>query len=221
MTKRQLKGGPLHRRELLIALAAVGVLSPALRAGAASLPPRLRELLNEFRKCPGLEADFEEEKNIVLLAAPLKSSGKVYFHPPHSLARVVEKPRRSHLVLKGNKIVVIEDKVRREVDLSDKPALRGLISSLLSVLAGDEKKLLADYESHFVEEGAGGWRLQLTPRDASLKRLVRLLSFAGKDLELSELRVMETSGDETITRFSKVNTRRRFSAGEIRTIFEI
>lgn len=221
MTERLRDLVRLRRRQLLLALFALGATSRISSANASALPARLRELLSGFRKCPGLEADFDEEKNIVLLAAPLKSSGKVYFHPPHSLARIVGKPRRSHLVIKGRKIIIKEDNIRKEVDLSDKPALRGLISSLLHILAGNEDKLVADYETHFVEEGATGWRLGLVPREPSLKRLVRSLSFAGKELELSELRVEESSGDETITRFSNVNAKRRFSNTEIRKIFEI
>ncbi len=211
----------LRRRLFLSSLSALalGIFSRA--ASASNLPAQLRKLLADFRACPGLEAEFEEEKNIVLLAAPLLSSGTIYFHPPHSMARVMKKPERSHLVVSKNKIVVKEGNVRKEVDLSDKPALSGLVQSLLHVLSGDEKKLVSDFDVHFSEEGAGGYRLQLIPKDPDLRRLVKSLHFSGKGLALTELRVKEASGDETVTRFSKVNAKRRFSKEEIRKIFEI
>lgn len=190
-------------------------------AHANALPARLRALLSDFRKCPGISADFSEEKNIVLLSAPLKASGKIYFHPPHSLARVVESPRKSHVVVTGKKIIIKEDNVRKEVDFSDKPALRGLISSLLHILAGDAERLTADYEAQFVEEGVAGWRLVLIPKKEELRRLVASLTFSGKALKLSELRVKEANGDETVTRFSNVNEKRKFTKAEVAQYFEI
>lgn len=214
------------RRQALLALGTVLVPGTVVFTGAlpsaraSTVPARLRELLGAFRKCPGLEARFSEEKTIALLAAPLKSSGKVYFYPPKSLARIVEKPRRSHLVLKGAKIIVREDKDRREIDFSDKPALRGLIGSLLHILTGDEERLAADYHVHF-EEDSAGWRLELKPKPESLRKLVSGLSFSGRELKLLDLRVKEASGDETVTRFSEVNEKRTFSAAEIKEYFEI
>lgn len=213
--------GILPRRHVLAGLLGLTYSSFLRDAGASPLPARLRELLGDFRKCPGLEAQFLEEKNIILLAAPLKSSGKVYFHPPHSLARIVEKPRPSHMVVKAAKIIVKEGNVRKEVDFSDKPAMRGLISGLLHILAGDEERLVADYEPHFSEEGSAGWRLRLEPKQAALRRLIASLAFSGKGLKLSELRVKEANGDETVTRFSNVNEKRKFTKPEIKQYFEI
>lgn len=188
---------------------------------AKALPPYLSELLAAFRKCPGLSADFIEEKHIVLLGAPLKSSGRIYFHPPYHIARVTEKPNKSHLVVSGKKIVVKEGNSRKEVDLSDKPALRDLIGSLLHLLSGDEQQLRANYEVNFRQEKSTEWHLVLFPRNSAVKKLVESFSFAGSGIVLRELRVKEKNGDESITRFSSVNTERKFSAKEIAQIFEI
>lgn len=190
-------------------------------SSTSKLAPALGELLAKFRKCKGLSADYEEEKNIALLAVPLKSSGRVYFHPPSSLARITEKPKKSHLVIRGERIVVKEGNVRREVDLSDKPALRGLIGSLLHLLSGNEEKLLADYDTHFAEEGADSWRLELVPKSAEVRSMVESFRMKGDGLKLRELTIKETNGDETITRFSKVDTNRKFTEAEIARIFEI
>lgn len=224
----------ISRRKALVAFGTFAVTS-ALRdfggeardfgagipeARASALPARLRELLAAFGKCPGLEARFSEEKMIALLAAPLKSSGKVYFYPPKSLARIVEKPRRSHLVVQGAKIIVREGSERREVDFSDKPALRGLIGSLLHILAGNEQRLEADFHAAFKED-ASGWHLELKPKQEALRKLVTALAFSGKDLRLSELRIKEANGDETVTHFSEVNEKRTFSPAEIKEYFEI
>jgi outer membrane lipoprotein-sorting protein len=212
------------RRRLLSSGATALVLLAGLSsisARARATPPNLSELLSAFRKCPGLSADFQEDKRIQLLAAPLKSSGRIYFHPPHRIARVTEKPHKSHLVVSGKKIVVKEDGARREVDLSDKPALRELIGSLLHLLAGDEQKLLSDYEVSFRQQDGALWHLQLIPKNPIVKKLVESFSFSGQGIVLHELRVKEKNGDESITRFSSVDTRRKFSPVEIAQIFEI
>jgi outer membrane lipoprotein-sorting protein len=213
--------GAIPRRALLTAFVGFAFASASGSARAAALPARLRELLTQFQSCPGLEAQFSEEKNIVLLSAPLRSSGKIYFRPPQSLARITDKPRVSHVVVNDQKIVVKEDKVRKEIDFSDKPALAGLIGSLLRVLAGDAERLAADYSAEFSEEGTVGWRLRLVPKKADLARLIEALTFLGKDLKLSELRVKEANGDETVTRFSNVNEKRKFTPAEVKQYFEI
>src|SRR5262249_34114382 len=66
--------------------------APVAAAGAAAAPPTLAALLEGFRTMPGFEARFEEEKTLALLAAPLKSRGRLYFAPPATLLRRVEAP---------------------------------------------------------------------------------------------------------------------------------
>lgn len=194
--------------------ASAGTSNPALPAG-------LKQLLDKFKAMSGLSADFKEEKHIALLAAPLYSSGTVYFHPPHSLARIVTQPQASHLVLTGKRIVVKDKDGRHEVDMSDKPALQGLINSLLHVLSGNEESLVSAYKIHFVDAGKGTWSLTLTPKSRSVRGMIKSFTLAGEALKLSELRVKEASGDETITRFSNVNEKRQFTRDEIRRLFEI
>lgn len=214
-----------------VAFAAVSLSSLVWITNAPAEPPTprtitspseaLERLLSEFRKVPGISADFEEEKRIALLKTPLKSSGTVYFHPPHSLARVVKKPRASHLVVDGKRIVVKEEGVRKEVDLSDKPALRALVNSLLHVLSGEKKRLLADYNVDFEGRADGNWKLEMEPKNSDLKNLVTTFTFRGTGLTLSELRILEATGDETITKFSNVDTARKFTTKEISRIFDI
>lgn len=181
----------------------------------------LTKLLAEFAKSPGVSAKFDDEKKIALLKAPLRSSGQVYFHPPHSLARVVTKPRKSHLVIKADRIIVKENGVRKEVDLSDKPTLRALVKSLLQVLAGDRQALLENYEATFEGQADAEWKLLLTPKNANLKNMVHSFSFKGTRIILSELTVSEASGDSTTTKFSAVNVARKFTSEEIARFFDI
>jgi hypothetical protein len=219
----------MPRRALLSLLGAATLVLRARPALADQPKPRtiqrpseaLKKLLAEFKRVPGIAADFEEKKHIALLKTPLESSGKVYFHPPQSLARLVEKPRPSHLVISGRRIVVKEDGVRREVDLSDKPALRALINSLLHVLSGNREQLLRDYEAQFEGTSDTTWKLVLLPRNNDLKNLVQSFTFEGDSLVLSRLRVLEASGDETVTKFSNVDTARKFSTEEIARFFDI
>lgn len=226
---------PIPRRVIvsLVGGAALVLAAPVIlttpTAFAAEPKPRaierpteaLAKLLAAFKRVPGISADFQEEKHIALLKTPLESSGKVYFHPPSSLARLVEKPRRSHLVISGRRIVVKEDGVRKEVDLSDKPALRALINSLLHVLSGNREQLLADYEAEFEGSSDAAWKLVLTPKKADLKSLVQSFTFEGDGLVLGRLRVLEATGDETRTKFLNVDTARKFSAEEIARFFDI
>lgn len=191
---------------------------------AAAAPPssvQFQALLTSFRQSPGIEAHFEEKKSIALLAVPLTQSGLVLFQAPSSLARIVEKPTPSHVVLRGDRIVARDGSGRRSLDLSDKPALRALVGSLQHLLAGNESQLLDNYGVTMTGQAAQDWTLVLVPLKSELKKMLQSLSLEGNGISISNLKVLEANGDVTSTRFSRVNTQRRFSPDEVKRYFAI
>jgi hypothetical protein len=212
----------LSRRHLLALAPLTALAVRALPASAAASPEaEFRDLLVEFRKCPGIEADFEEEKQIALLAAPLKQSGVIYFRAPSSLARIVTHPTRSHVVLKGSRIIAQDDGGRRTVDLSDKPALRALIGSLQHLLSGDEERLLSSYAVEMKGSATKDWTAVLRPRTSELRKMINAFTLSGRAVAIATLKVEENNGDVSSTRFTRVNTRRVFTPEEVLRTFEI
>jgi outer membrane lipoprotein-sorting protein len=176
-------------------------------------------LLAAFRKSPGVSARFVEEKHIALLKKPLKSEGSIYFLAPGKLARIVDSPKPSKILLEGDELRISDGKGVRLVDLSKNAAVAALVRSFVNLLHGDRAALEKDFSVKLTSSSGGGFSLRLVPKAAPLNQLVTSIEVVGKGLVLSEMTVSEASGDQTITRFSDVNTDRRYSEDEKKTLF--
>ena len=83
---------------LVVAGATVVVPVPAPSSARAEVTITRAELLERFRKVPGLYARFREEKRMALLAQPLVNEGTLHFHRG-KLARHTKRPVKSSVVM--------------------------------------------------------------------------------------------------------------------------
>lgn len=183
-------------------------------------PPSLESLFARVARLPGLEARFEEERRLALLAAPLRSEGRIYFAPPARLLRRTEKPLASVVLLDGDRLWFGDAKGKTGLELGASPVLRAFVESFTDVLSGDLEGLRERYELRFEPAEGGAWSLVLTPRVASLAQLLARIEVRGVDVRVSEVRVVEARGDETVTRFSEMNVDRRFGSDELARLFD-
>lgn len=182
----------------------------------------LEDLFARIAKFPGLEARFEEERRLALLAKPLRSEGRLYFLPPGRLTRRTEAPIPSVMILDGSKLWFGDDAGSRAVALDTNPGLRAFVSGLTNVFAGDLPALKQDYDLRFAPPDATGtWELTLTPGREDLAKLLARIGIRGQDVHVLEVRVIEAGGDETRTRFFDVDPDRRFSAEERARLFDV
>jgi outer membrane lipoprotein-sorting protein len=196
--------------------------SLALLGSASADAPSLESLVASFAAMPGLAARFHEEKQLSLLQAPLLSEGVLYFAPPDRLVRHVEKPAPSTLLLRGDELVLGTAADQHAIDLASQPAVRSFVDAFRLVLAGDLPRLRALYEIAFRRtDGGDGWQIQLAPRDERLAGAIRSIDVAGAGPALREVRVVQSNGDATTTRFSDVDRNRHFSAAELEALFRI
>lgn len=222
----------------VFAIASVGAVESA-RADDALAPPTLAALLAGFRTMPGFEARFEEEKTLALLAAPLMSRGRLFFSPPGTLLRRVERPN-PHDILIDDHVVRIatpqsadagtgapggaSPRARRieTIDLARRADVRPLVESMLWIFSGDLAELESVYAIDYrvLEPVASGrWQLRLAPRREPLSRLIRELAIFGHRHGADRLEITETSGDRTTTRILDANPARRFAEGELERLF--
>jgi hypothetical protein len=209
-----------------VALGAVGP-GPALAADArdAGAPISLDALLTRFRAMPGLYARYREEKRIALLAAPLVGEGTVHYAPPRRIARHARTPSPSSVVFDGALLRFGDTHGEQRIDVGANPVVRAFIETFLDVLAGDRSSL----ERTFVVAFHGGdaahpgerWDLSLVPRDPSLLAVLREVRLAGQGTTVSEMRILEATGDEGITTFSDVDPAHRYSADEAARVFRV
>lgn len=211
------------RRRLLgwLLCAALPCAATALPARAEGGPAELDVLLARLANVPGVSAHFREEKKLALLTLPLVSEGELAFTRPPTLVRRVTLPEPSSMLLREGRLETWDASGKRTLDLSAYPGARILAESFLQVLAGNRAELARNYDMRMSGSLKAGWALTLTPKVKALAQLVRELSVEGTDLTLKSLRIIEASGDVSTTQFSAVDTQRRFSAEERRTIFSL
>jgi len=192
---------------------------------AEPTPPAttLDTLLAAFRAAPGVEAHFTEQKNIAMLAAPLESDGVIYYQRPGVLARYVMHPRESFQIIDPKRVRMGDAQHSETLDLSAKPQVRVFVESFVTLLSGDQAALAKTYTIAFtpaIEAHPERWRLQLTPKLAPLDKVIASITLTGSGIVLSEMRVLEKGGDETITTFTSVNTKRSFTNDEKAKLFK-
>lgn len=205
---------------LMVAIRAVAIdaNTPAVTPVALSLDA----LLSAFKQMQGLDARFEEEKTLALLAVPLRSSGRLYFAAPSSLLRRVEEPRPQDILLVEDRVRISDASSEQIIDLAGRPEVEPLVKSILWIFTGDRAALEAAYRIDYQasdDAGDARWLIGLTPRKAPLSDLLRELRIAGRGLAADRLELIETSGDRTITSISEVNPERVFEPEERRALF--
>jgi hypothetical protein len=209
------------------AFAAALVLSAPPDAPAkadAAAPSTLDALLQGFQGMPGLEARFEEEKHVALLAAPLTSRGRLYFAPPSTLLRRVESPQPAEVLITPTGVRIRQGSNEEVIDLRARRDVRPLVESMLWIFRGDRQALEGAWRVTYRPlegEDAGRWRLSLRPRGAPLDRLIAELSLEGRGYAVTQIEVKETSGDRTVTRILEANPRRTFTPEERQRLFGI
>jgi outer membrane lipoprotein-sorting protein len=190
-------------------------------ARAAPAPLTLEKVLAGFRGLSGLEAHFREEKHMSLLAAPLVSEGDIYFAAPDHLLRRVSKPAPSSMVINGATLSFQDAHGVETMSLDRNPVARLFVDGFVKILLGDAPALDKLYDMTFKPGSNDAWEVRLKPKVAPMSQVVEAIEVSGRGLVIDRLRVAEIGGDETITRFTAVNTARQFSAAERQRLFAI
>ena len=225
-----LSGGELFAESLVReASNPIDVDPEALRAEPA--PTTFSELLSGFSQSSGFEARFEEEKKLALLAAPLRSEGRLYFEAPSNLLRRVERPRAQDILVTQDQVKISNGEGEEQIiDLSSRGPARPLIESMIWIFTGDITSIEGTYHVDYriLSEEVGvdraneqRWRVILTPKGGPLAQLVRELRVSGAGRATDSLEFVETSGDRTLTRIVDVDPQRRFDAAERLDLFGI
>ncbi len=209
---------------VLVAAPAVGqsartsVPAPARQPSAAI---ELESLLATFASMEGLAARFREEKHLALLREPLVSRGSLYFSRPDRIVRYVEHPIRSVLLLHGSELAMGTAQGRRRLDLNSHPLIGALVDSFRQLLNGNLDGLRAHYQIDLERAGGEDWRIHLVPLHSPLRDHIAEIRFSGRGSVPTRFRVVEVSGDETVTHLYEVESNRRFEEHEIAELFRL
>jgi outer membrane lipoprotein-sorting protein len=185
----------------------------------------LDALLARFRAMPGLFARYREEKKIALLAEPLVGEGTVHYAPPSRMARHARTPARSSIVFDGSSLRFGDASGEQEMDVGQNPVVRTFVETFLDLLAGNRAKLerafLVDFRTDDGVPSRQNWELSLVPRSPELLAILHQVHFRGAGVVVTEMRILEASGDEAVTTFSDVDPAHRYTAEEAAGVFRV
>lgn len=187
------------RRRLLGFGAAVAAL--AAWPGAAA-EPLLAQIRARLADAPVLRGRFEQRKSVQGFRHPLVSGGEFVVARARGVLWHTSTPFESMLVVTRERLRSrqADGGVDQTLDAAE-PALRAVNETLFALLAADLAALAQRFDVAGALDGALGWRVTLTPRDAALARWLTRVELDG-DRHVRALRLTEASGDATLIRFS-------------------
>jgi|SRR5262245_17107940 len=170
--------------------------------GAPLSEAELKNLLAAIRQNRSTQADFQEQRVILLMKNPVMSSGTVWFQPPNKFRREVKGNSPSITVSDGRDLWIYYPnfKSAERYPLGKGSPLDATVAAINSALN------LENIESSFnvtATKSDNGNELQLLPRTAAMKRVFQKL-----DLRINnEFRVERTdmllpNGDRIVTTYS-------------------
>jgi outer membrane lipoprotein-sorting protein len=168
-------------------------LNPADRA---ALLQQLREV---HAKQPDFEATFTEERTSHLLNKPVTSEGSVDFSVPDKFRREVRTPSPSTTISDGHTMWIYYPAFN-EVEIYTLGQRSFFDESLAALTAGLNFEHLDEYYNLRAYREAGGYRLELTPKKPSLRRVVEQLTlFLSNDFLPARTEITLPKGDHLST----------------------
>jgi hypothetical protein len=166
------------------------------------VPQQLEHILLHH-KGNGLFSKFEEEKKIVILQRPLRSSGELIFLPEKGLYRKIIAPIQQELLLTMTAVRRRDHHGRIEtLDLDKLPPAKALIAGFLAVFSGSWESIHAQFQVYFSAE-SHQWKLGLNPKDTMMSQMIACIIVEGEKRQVQRLWVREMSGDITRDHFSE------------------
>jgi hypothetical protein len=164
------------------------------------IPAKLTQIL-QYHKGYGLVAKFEEEKTILMLQRPLRSTGQLIFLPQKGLYRQLVTPFQQDLLITTTAVHQRDDHGRVEIMALEKlPFAKTLVEGFLTVFSGSWESLYSHFQVYFFSADPR-WKLGLLPKHSMVSQFISCLILEGDNHQVLNLWVHEANGDLTHDRF--------------------
>ena len=185
----------------MVALAAcastAAVAAPADGGAAAVVRQRLQ-------LSPVLKGEFEQSKTLRGFKNPLVSHGEFLVARGQGVWWHTLKPFESTLVVTKTRLFTkAPDGTSNNVmDADTEPGLRQVNELIFSLLGGDFDALADRFDVAVQADGAAGWTVTLTPKDANIAKFLVRATLTG-DRFVQTVHIDEARGDTTQIRFAR------------------
>ena len=176
--------------------------SPAEPLAANDVSTLLARIREKRAATPRVQADFQEEKTMRMMNKPVVSSGKVWFQAPNKFRREVKGNTPSITVSDGSQLWIYYPKFQsaEKYSLGKRSPLDAGIAALTAAL--NLEGVEQTYNITGSREG-NRYTLDLTPRPASLKRMLQRFVIHFNDaLQVDRTEMFQPNGDRIVTIYS-------------------
>jgi hypothetical protein len=152
-----------------------------------------------------LRGRFEQDKQLQGFRNPLRSNGDFLLVRDRGVIWETRAPFASTTVLTRDRLLQRQPDGGEQIvlDAAHASALAALNALLMALIRGDLDALAQQFEIEEQVDG-DGWRLDLTPTDAGLQRVLTAVSLGG-DRHVRSARIVEKSGDRSEIRFLELD----------------
>src|SRR5256885_6136044 len=202
----------LRLSPLLLALIFFARILRAQSLSETEIKNLLARIAERRASAPDVHADFQEQKTMHLMAKPIVSSGKIWFHAPNKFRREISGNSPSVTVSNGRDLWIHYPnfKSAEHYTLGKRSPVDAAITAINTALN------LENVESTFRITGAkidNACALELLPRSPSMKRMFQKFDLSlNNDLVAERTEMTQPNGDQIVTTYSN-QTRATIPAG--------
>lgn len=186
-------------------------LASATFASAQALAPaEVNALLAKIREkragSPSMQSNFQEQRKVHLLDAPISATGKIWFQAPNKFRREAQGSAPSVTVSDGTRLWIYYPKFKsaERYSLTKHSSLDAGIAAILAGL--NLQGLETTYRVTGRKDGANTV-IELDPRVPSLRRILQKLEVTiSPELLVTRTDMQQPNGDRVITTFSNQST---------------
>jgi outer membrane lipoprotein carrier protein LolA len=136
-------------------------------------------LLERLARPAPATTPFAEVRFSKLLDQPLVVTGQLEYHEDGALVRAVNMPFRERTEIRGETVTVERvGRSPRRFSLKRAPELRSMLGGFAAVLGGGQETLERDFKIVLAGD-EHHWKLELTPKSASVSKYVRDMVIEG------------------------------------------
>jgi hypothetical protein len=188
--QRSIRFNSPWRATLLIAL---------LPAAGAFGAPDGADIIKRLARPSHASVRFVEARFSSLLVTPLVVSGELDYEGAESLNRRVTDPYQEITTIRGEAVRVERaGQPPRTFSLHRAPELRGLVTGMTGLLAGNDELIARHFEVTTKGTPDDAWRIDLTPTDGKIQKRLRGITVTGAGAEPHCFVIRDTQGGASV-----------------------
>lgn len=178
----------------------------------------LKSVCQGLSKNPNSTGDFTQIKTINANGRQLKSYGR-FIICPLGIMWKTQKPFPSSIVITEDKMVqTTADGKQSVMSASGNEMFKSISTSLSAVFKGDEKALLANFDTEIAEGENGSWTISLKPKDSTISAVIENMEMKGSVSSnvviMDSIEIFEGSSNKIKYEFSNQEYPKELTADE-------